>query len=97
MEFNSSKRKLYVIILFIASSNLEPSLINSLIILEGFSEMINSIKIFDECVSVYLCILSLFLSFPTVPLPSPQPATTHTQSFNFSKTVEMRTVISSPK
>lgn len=73
---------------FITSSNLEPSLINSLIILEGFSEMINSIKLFDECVSVYLCILSLFLSFPTVPLPSPQPATTHTQSFNFSKTVK---------
>lgn len=69
MEFKSGKRKLYVVILFITSSNLQPSIISSLIILEGFSEMINSIKIFHECVCVSEYSLSLFLFLTTVPFP----------------------------
>lgn len=98
MESKSGKRKLYVIILFITSSNLQPSIIGSLIILEGFSEMINSIKIFHECVCVSEYAVSLSVSLPHhCPFPLPTPTSTYTESFHFCKTVEMRTVISSPK
>lgn len=59
METKNDNKKLYVIISFITFINLEPNVINTLIILECFSGIINSIKIFDECVYVYS--LSLFL------------------------------------
>lgn len=96
MEFKSGKRKLYVIISFITSSNLQPSIISSLIILEGFSEMINSIKIFHECVCVSEYSLSVSLPHHC-PFPLPTPTSTYTENFHFCKTVEMRTVISSLK
>lgn len=71
MESKSGKRKLYVIILFITSSNLQPSIISSLIILEGFSEMINSIKIFHECVCVSEYAVSLCFSSSPLSLSPP--------------------------
>lgn len=78
--------------------NLEPSIIYTLIILEGFPEIINSIKKFYKCVCVYvysLCVpiflsssLILVFSTPHSPLP------TH---LYFCKTMEMRKVISPSK
>lgn len=64
-------------------SNLQPSIISSLIILEGFSEMINSIKIFHECVCVSE--YSLSVSLPHCPFPLPTPTSTYTENFIFAR------------